>query len=146
EVSALVAIDELLSSNDYDAIVVDTAPIGHTLRMFEMPRHFERFLEFLDLAGSRDRWLARRFGEKQSGPIKKTIVEQWQQMVRNVRSALTSERAALFLVTSPEEFSLNEALRSAEALAGSVPELRISAVILNRAVTGTTKCSRCDHR
>src|SRR6185312_10241819 len=46
EVSALIAISQLLSSNDYDAIVVDTAPMGHTLRMFEMPQHFVRFLDF----------------------------------------------------------------------------------------------------
>jgi len=49
-------------------------------------------------------------------------------------------------VTSPEEFSLNEAVRSAAALAESVPELQISGVVLNRAVTGKTKCARCGHR
>src|SRR5207253_1920309 len=51
-----------------------------------------------------------------------------------------------FLVTSAEEFSLNEALRSADALAASVPELRISSIILNRAVTSKTKCVRCSQR
>src|SRR5258706_4638824 len=37
EVSALLVIDDLLQSEEYDHIVVDTGPIGHTLRMFELP-------------------------------------------------------------------------------------------------------------
>lgn len=146
EVSALIAISQLLTSDEYDAIVVDTAPMGHTLRMFEMPQHFVRFLDFLDLAGSRDRWLAQRFGEKQGGPISSGVLETWRAMAEQVRVALTSENAALFLVTTPEEFSLNEAARSVEALAASVPELEISGVVLNRAVTQKTKCARCGHR
>lgn len=146
EVSALIAISELLRDKEYDAIIVDTAPIGHTLRMFEMPQHFMRFLEFLDLAGSRDRWLAQRFGEKRGGPVSESVLQTWRAMVEQVRDALTSERADLFLVTSPEDFSLNEALRSADALADSVPELQINSVVLNRAVKAKTKCGRCGHR
>ncbi len=146
EVSALIAISQLLSNGDYDAIVVDTAPMGHTLRMFEMPQHFVRFLDFLDLAGSRDRWLSQRFGEKQGGPISGSVLEIWRAMAQQVRVALTSESAQLYLVTTPEEFSLNEAARSAKALAESVPELRISGVVLNRAITRETKCVRCGHR
>jgi arsenite/tail-anchored protein-transporting ATPase len=146
EISALIAISQLLSSDEFDAIVVDTAPMGHTLRMFEMPQHFVRFLDFLDLAGSRDRWLSQRFGEKKGGPISSGVLEAWRAMAEQVRAALTSENAQLYLVTTPEEFSLNEAARSAEALAASVPELRISGVVLNRAVNRKTKCVRCRHR
>jgi arsenite-transporting ATPase len=114
--------------------------------MFEMPQHFMRFLEFLDLAGSRDRWLSQRFGERQGGPISESVLEIWRTMVEQVRDALTSEHADLFLVTSPEDFSLNEALRSADSLADSVPELQINSVVLNRAVKAKTACAHCSHR
>lgn len=146
EVSALIAIDELLAAEKYDAIVVDTAPIGHTLRMFELPQHFARFLDFLDLAGSRDRWLAARFGDKQGGPVSEGVLEEWRRIVDNVTSALTSERAQVYLVTSAEDFSLNEAVRSADALARSVPDLRIAALVLNRAITKMSKCPQCGPR
>src|SRR5580704_2627613 len=36
EVAALLAIHELLASN-FDEIVVDTAPMGHAIRLFQMP-------------------------------------------------------------------------------------------------------------
>jgi arsenite-transporting ATPase len=146
ELSALIAIDELLAGNKYDHIVVDTAPIGHTLRMFELPQHFARFLEFLDLAGSRDRWLQQRFGKTNTGPASEAFLSRWRDMVESVTAALTTPQSKLFLVTSPEEFSLNEAVRSTDALASSVPDLNVSAIVLNRAVEGKTKCTFCAER
>jgi len=88
EVAALLAIHELLHPAKrehvgYDHIVVDTAPIGHTLRLFELPEHFSRFLDFLDLAGSRDRWLAQRFGGR--GGVSNAFLEQWQQIVAEIK-------------------------------------------------------------
>lgn len=145
EMSALIAIDELLEGNKYDHIVVDTAPIGHTLRMFELPQHFARLLEFLDIAGSRDRWLQQRFGGAHNA-ASEPFLERWQKMVTSVTSALSAERSQLFMVTSPEEFSLNEAVRSADALASSVPDLKISAIVLNRAVVGKSSCPVCAMR
>ncbi len=62
EVAGLLAIRELLESGEHDHIVVDTAPFGHTLRLFELPGHFQRFLDFLEVASSRDALLAQRFG------------------------------------------------------------------------------------
>src|SRR5260221_659178 len=62
EVAGLLAIKELLESGEYDHIVVDTAPFGHTLRLFELPGHFQNFLDFPEVASSRDALLARRFG------------------------------------------------------------------------------------
>src|SRR5579863_3415065 len=61
ELAALLAIDELLAGS-YDEVVVDTAPMGHTIRLFEMPEHFARFLAVLDAAAERDVILARHFG------------------------------------------------------------------------------------
>ena len=58
EMAGLLAIDEALQSRRFARIVVDTAPLGHTLRLFAMPQHFLRFLDFLDVAASRDRVLA----------------------------------------------------------------------------------------
>ena len=110
EMAALLAISDALASGKYDHIVVDTAPIGHTLRLFALPQYFSSFLDILDLAASRDRLLAQHFGGAVK-PATNPLVEEWRAMVEAVSAALLSQ-AEIFLVTTPEKFSLNESRRS----------------------------------
>lgn len=145
EVAGLLAIQELLHSGKYDHIVVDTAPFGHTLRLFELPAHFQRFLDFLDVASSRDALLARRFGGRVVTPAH-AFLQRWQAIVGEVRAAFSSKNAEILLVTTPETFSLNEAVRSLEALRGSTPEMHVGRIVLNRAVTSPELCPRCRRR
>jgi len=145
EVAALLALRDLLGSGEHDHIVVDTAPFGHTLRLFELPGHFQRFLNFLEVASSRDDLLAQRFGGRLSGPAH-GFLEKWQATVRQVKDAFSSEQAEVLLVTSPETFSLNEAVRCIHALKESAAEMRLGAIVLNRVVTSAENCSRCRAR
>ncbi len=141
EVSALLAIHELLASK-FDEIVVDTAPMGHAVRLFQMPQHFARFLEVLEVAASRDVVLARHFG----GHVQREpAVERWSRMVDQVESALSVAGSRLVLVTTPEAFSLKQAVRSAELFQEAEPQNRFTAVVLNRVVANDTGCPSC-HR
>src|SRR5581483_10134866 len=90
EVSALLAIHDALRSDKYDSVVVDTAPFGHTLRLFEMPEHFLRFLDFLEVAASRDRVLAAHFGGKASR-VGTELLSEWQAMGNDVLQAFARE-------------------------------------------------------
>src|SRR5215470_7413978 len=101
EVAGLLAIQELLERGEHDHIVVDTAPFGHTLRLFELPSHFQRFLNFLNVASSRDALLAERFGGHVDAPSH-AFLDRWESMVRQLREAFTAKHASIFLVTSPE--------------------------------------------
>jgi arsenite-transporting ATPase len=145
EVSGLLAIQELLDSGGHDHIVIDTAPFGHTLRLFELPSHFQRFLNFLTVASSRDVLLAEQFGGHANAPSQ-AFLERWEGTVRQVREAFTSKEAEIFLVTTPETFSLNEAVRSLAVLDQSVPEMRVSAIVLNRVIRRTKECLYCRSR
>jgi arsenite/tail-anchored protein-transporting ATPase len=140
EMAALLAIHNALESEKYGAIVVDTAPFGHTLRLFEMPQHFSRFLDFLDLAASRDQVLAQTFGGSRS--ISQPFIAEWRKIVDRIQSALASSSSRLVLVTTPEHFALNESVRVRDQLAQDA-QLRVSDVILNRAIVGQTGCARC---
>ena len=86
--AALLAISDALASAKYDEIVVDTAPIGHTLRLFALPQYFSTFLDVLELASSRDRLLAERFRRQPLKASANPLVEQWRSMVEAVRAAL----------------------------------------------------------
>ncbi|MBV9669514.1 MAG: ArsA family ATPase, partial [Acidobacteriales bacterium] len=89
EVAALVRIEELLDSGEYEEVVVDSAPMGHSLRVFELPETVLRFLDFLEAAQQRDQVLAQRFGG--SAGVRSVLVEHWQRKMERVRSALASE-------------------------------------------------------
>jgi arsenite-transporting ATPase len=145
EISALIAIHAALAAGSYGLIVVDTAPMGHTLRLFEMPQYFLRFLDFLDLAGSRDQILAAHFGGGKI--ISHNFLEEWRQMLARVNEAFAGQQSKIFLVTTPETFSLNEAVRSSIALAEGAIHLKITDVVLNRAITRAAKsCLVCSER
>lgn len=147
EVAALLALQELLENEKYDHIIVDTAPFGHTLRLFELPSHFQRFLDFLHVASGRDAWLAQRFGGRVATPAK-SFVERWQVALEQVKEAFSARNAEILLVTTPETFSLNEAARSISSLRKSAPEMHVSGIVLNRAINedGASECAHCRRR
>jgi arsenite-transporting ATPase len=149
EMAALIAIYDLLQSKKYDRLVIDTAPLGHTLRLFEMPGHFVRFLDFLEVAGSRDAVLAATFGGR--ARFSHAFLHQWRTMVEEIEGVLRpaedrDHESELVLVTTAENFALQESLRARDALARD--QLRISRIVLNRAVTkhgarNLESCRRC---
>ncbi len=145
EVAGLLAIEELIASGSYDHIVVDTAPFGHTLRLFELPGHFQKFLNFLEVASRRDALLAERFG----GRLRRAgnpFVERWRKTVERVQDAFSAKQAEIVLVSSPEMFSLNEAERSMRALEESDAGMKLGKIVLNRVVTEAGDCARCKRR
>src|SRR5262249_34903230 len=106
----------------------------------EMPQHFLRFLNFLDVAASRDQVLAQTFGGGKV--VSQPFLAEWKHMVSDIHSALAGNGSRLVLVTTPELFALNESLRVREQLA-SETGLQISEVVLNRAVLEKSKCACC---
>ena len=145
EVSALLAIQDAVGSGKYSRIVVDTAPFGHTLRLFGLPQQFLRFLNFLELAASRDRVLAAHFGGHTSRTSDFAFIDKWRKIVEDVEDVFTKD-ARLFLVTTPERFSLNESVRCTDALKTDSPALEIAEIVLNRSVMEASECNVCRKR
>jgi arsenite-transporting ATPase len=144
EVSALLAVNNALASGDYDFIVVDTAPVGHTLRLLALPKQFSRFVEFLELAASRDQVLAHHFGGK-GDVVGARLLSDWRGIVGALQNAIAKD-ATLFLVTTPETFALQESLRAKTALLAHSPPLKFGAIVLNRALVRADSCKFCKKR
>ena len=140
EMGALLAIQDAIDSGKYSSIVVDTAPFGHTLRLFGLPEQFAKLLNFLELAAERDQVLAQHFG----GSVRRRrdgFIANWRKKLQRVKD--TFESAQVFLVTTPEEFALNESVRCIRAMKKSDPPLKLTSVILNRIVRGDNSCRLC---
>lgn len=143
EIGALLAIQDAIESRKYSTIVVDTAPFGHTLRLFGLPEQFQKLLNFLELAAERDQVLAQHFGGNMQRPGQ-DFIAQWRDRLEQIRAAFASAR--LFLVTTAEEFALNESLRCIRELRESDPPLELTGVVLNRIVRASTPCRVCSEQ
>ena len=143
EIAALLAIRDAINSGKYSHIVVDTAPFGHTLRLFSLPEQFVRVLNFLEVAAGRNRALAEHFGGG-SRPQEPKLIEDWREKVEQLRQAFSDSE--LFLVTTAEKFSLNESARCMSELRETSPSLRLRAVVLNRVVRRGGECVFCRKR
>ncbi|MEO8725136.1 MAG: ArsA family ATPase [Acidobacteriaceae bacterium] len=141
EIAALLRLNDLLASREFDEIIVDTAPMGHTLRLLELPQTFLHFLDFLELAGSRDQVLAATFGG--SGRIRGKFVAQWRENITRLLQELSSSASQIVMVSSPEQFSLREVERSISVLGAMQPALAVTSFVLNRVPKGGV-CSRCN--
>jgi len=110
-----------------------------------LPQQFLRFLNFLELAASRDRVLAAHFGGHSSRASDIAFIDKWRKIVEDVENLFTKD-ARLFLVTTPEKFSLNESVRGTDALKADSPTLEIAEIILNRSVIEPDRCNVCRKR
>ena len=129
-----LAFDELLKhveDPNWDVIVFDTAPTGHTLRFLSLPEIIEawsgRLLRLMRVSGGIRSML---FGRKESEEMKQEL-ERFRNRVLHVRRVLSDPQLTSFtLVTIPEKMGVNETLRAYSSLVDY--QLPVSACIVNR--------------
>jgi len=129
-----MAFDELLKhleNPDWDVIVFDTAPTGHTLRFLALPEIIEKWADKIirmhRLTGG---IRALMFGAKEGEKMKEEL-EKFRRRVLHVRRILCNPEVTRFtLVTIPEKMGVNETLRAYESLAEF--ELPVSGCVINR--------------
>ena len=129
-----LAFDELLKhveDPNWDVIVFDTAPTGHTLRFLSLPEIIEawsgRLIRLMRVSGGIRSML---FGRKESEEMKQEL-ERFRNRVLHVRRVLSDPALTSFtLVTIPEKMGVNETLRAYESLLDY--QLPVSSCIVNR--------------
>ena len=129
-----LAFDELLKhveDPNWDVIVFDTAPTGHTLRFLSLPEIIEawsgRLIRLMRISGGIRSML---FGRKESQEMKEEL-ERFRKRVLHVRRILSDPNITSFtLVTIPEKMGVNETLRAHQSLLEY--NLPVSSCLVNR--------------
>ena len=129
-----LAFDELLKhveDPNWDVIVFDTAPTGHTLRFLSLPEIIEawsgRLLRLMRVSGGIRSML---FGRKESQEMKQEL-EKFRNRVLHVRRVLSDPELTTFtLVTIPEKMGVNETVRAYNSLLEY--KLPVNSCLVNR--------------
>lgn len=140
EVMAIADVAELLDDADaperaerYDAIVTDTAPTGHALRLLEAPALLHDWVLALMAI------LVKYQSVTPAGDLAALLVRLARRL-RRVQQVLTDPRQAAFVVvTRPARLPTEETLRLRRSL--DRLGIRLAAIVVNTA--GVGRCGRC---
>lgn len=106
EVAAFDRFTDFLVSAEFDLVVFDTAPTGHTIRLLELPVDWSKYIEES----------AKGTGQTCIGPVS-SIQGAKEKYDRAIAAMRDSSRTTFYLVLKPEKTSLAETLRARGELA-----------------------------
>ncbi len=155
ELAALDLLVEYVDGGDWDVVVFDTAPTGHTLRLFDMPEVMGLALETAESL----RGQAKRIGDAARtavlGPMsmfgsgrddEDESLESFRARLERARELLTDpERTEFRVVLLPERMAIAES----ERLVATLREagVRVDRLVVNRVFEDPEDgCSRCQSR
>jgi arsenite-transporting ATPase len=137
EVIALVVLAHQADSGAWDLVVVDCAPTAETLRLLALPEVLGWHLDRLLPAQRRMLTVLRPAASAASGvpvpgPEVVGVLLAWKELMGRVRTLLTSPRASVRLVLTPERVVVAESRRVLTSL--SLHGYAVDAVVVNRLV------------
>ncbi|NOX71767.1 MAG: TRC40/GET3/ArsA family transport-energizing ATPase [Candidatus Micrarchaeota archaeon] len=152
EMASLDKIMQFMNSNEYDAIVFDTAPTGHTLRLLSLPDVLDTWLGKMitlkmKFSGAIDMFKKfLPFGDSGDKPkIDADQLEVMKERLLQARALLTNpERTSYNIVTIAEEMSIYESQRSLEVL--KEYNIPVKTIIVNQLVPENPSCKFCTAR
>ena len=131
ELMALFKISSLVEARQYDCIVVDTAPSGHTLRLLAMPELIRRWLGVLEVLLAKRRYLRRVFSRDTSPDRLDLFVTRWKSSLQQTEMLLRDPARTQFVpVTIAEPLSVHETLALFQELLSR--KMPVSDLIVNQ--------------
>lgn len=141
EVMAIIEIANILRSGQYNLIILDTAPTGHTIRLLALPAQMEKWIHVMDMMQDKHRYLFRHFTGKYVKDDCDKFLEMMVEDVGRVKSLLSNSQLTEFVpVTIPESLSIDETERLLLTL--KEHKIPVRNIIVNR-VAGGEECPFC---
>lgn len=144
EIMAVMELGKILKKSEYDLIILDTAPTGHTLRLLALPKKMEQWINVLNLMYSKHRFISRAFTGRYKKDDADEFIERQRQDLTRVKNLFASAQATEFVpVTIAEPLSIDET----ERLVSGLRKYGITAksIIINRVASGS-ECKFCSSR
>ncbi len=134
ELAAFLRISEWTASGRYACVIVDTAPTGHALRLLELPRLVDQWLDAVDALLAKHRYMLSLFGRRAAPSDRcEAFLDRFRAETAAVRDLLTDHRRTHFVpVLLAEAMSLAETadlLAALDRLAIAAPEAIVNRLI-----------------
>ncbi|TDJ85815.1 ArsA family ATPase [Campylobacter volucris] len=116
---------------NFDHIIIDTAPTGHTLRLFKMPKNLKIWSELLLKQREKNSNLQNIIGNIEGKDILKDNLENRHLRYSKFLNILKdNHQCAILLVLNLEKLPINETLRAIEEL--QIENITPFAIIINK--------------
>jgi len=145
EMMAIIKIADLLKAAEYDLIILDTAPTGHTMVLLSLPDALEQFTDIMDLMMDKYHYVLKALTRRDRKDECDEFIATQREDVRRVRQLLSNATTSEFVpVTIPEPMSIAETEKAVKTLKGyNIP---VNSIIVNRVVSDHKDCPFCSAR
>ncbi|AEK19055.1 arsenite-activated ATPase ArsA [Methanococcus maripaludis X1] len=143
-----------MDSNEFDVVVFDTAPTGHTLRFLGLPELMDKYMTKMikfkkQMSGFMNMMKkVMPFGGKGEDVDYDKALEEMEEMKAKITKArgilANPERTAFRLVVIPEEMSILESERAMESL--NKFKIPVDSVVVNQIIPEDVECDFCRAR
>ncbi|MDD4809932.1 MAG: TRC40/GET3/ArsA family transport-energizing ATPase [Methanobacterium formicicum] len=152
EAAAFDKFLQYMTTDEYDVVVFDTAPTGHTLRLLSFPEMMDSWVGKMIKVRRQIGSMAKAFknimpfmGDEEEEDKALEDMEATKKQIRAAREVMADpERTSFKMVVIPEEMSIYESERAMEALEKN--NMNTDAVIVNQIQTEEADCDFCRAR
>jgi arsenite-transporting ATPase len=117
EAMALLSLADLAASSEWERVIIDTAPTGHTLRLLALPQTFRLVVDLLELMQEKHRFMVRALTHRYRADAVDAMLAELRHRVDALRALLTDPASTrVVLVTRAEPIVVAETERYAAAL------------------------------
>ncbi len=146
ELVGLLELERLSEADEYDEVVVDTAPTGHALRLLKSPDPLFRIASLLEAMQAKHRFLARRLGGRYRADAIDALIDEIAGSARRLAALLRDVARTSFtwvLVAEPLALAETEdGLREIRGFGG-----RVARVVVNQLTPPPIgSCTLCSGR
>jgi arsenite-transporting ATPase len=151
ETAAFEVFLQIMTTNEYDAVVFDTAPTGHTLRLLSFPEVMDSWVgklmkarATLGSAANALKNIIPFMDANQDAQTAKQLDDTKKQIDAAKEVLADPERTTFKMVVIPEEMSIYESERAIEAL--NKFDITTDGIIVNQVMPDICDCDFCHSR
>lgn len=152
EVAAFEKFMEYMTSDEYDVVIFDTAPTGHTLRLMSFPEMMDSWVgklistkKQLGQMASKLKNILPFMGSEEEDEESMEELNKTKEQILKAREILTdSKRTTFKTVLIPEEMSIIESSRAIDALEKC--NMTNDGIIVNKIQPDNNHCEFCKSR